>query len=89
MLERMGYGAFLSHADAIVLDSDEDPGGERRLLKVPQENDEDLLCLAVYCPSTARQYILRVPPTMRTCRQAAAWIAGFDNVDDYQPIAET
>ncbi len=89
MLERMGYAAFLSHADAKEIDRDEDPGGERRLLMVPQPNDEDLMCLAVYCPSTARQYIIRVPPTMRTCRQAAAWIAGFDNADDYQPIAET
>ncbi len=89
LLERMGYAAFLSHEDAQVIHRDEDPGGERRLLRVRQPNDEDLVCLAVYCPSTGRQYILRVPPSTRTCRQAAAWIAGFDNVDDYQPIAET
>ncbi|HSH77893.1 MAG TPA: hypothetical protein VLA19_05095 [Herpetosiphonaceae bacterium] len=89
LLERMGYEAFLSHADAQVIHHDEDLGGERRLLRVRQPNDEDLVCLAVYCPSTGRQYIIRVPPSMRTCRQAAAWIAGFDNVDDYQPIAET
>lgn len=89
LLERMGYAAFLSNADAHVIHRDEDPGGEQRLLRVRQPNDEDLVCLAVYCPSTGRQYIIRVPPSMRTCHQAAAWIAGFDNVDDYQPIAET
>ena len=89
LMERMGYAAFLSQAEAQVIDRDEDPGGERRLLRVAQPRDEDLVCLAVYCPSTARQYILRVPPSTRTCRQAAAWIAGFDRADDFRPIAET
>ena len=45
--------------------------------------------LVCRCPSTGRQYILRVPPTTRTCRQAAAWIAGFDNPNSYNPIRET
>jgi hypothetical protein len=85
----MGYDAFLSEAAAQVLDQDVDPGGERRLLKVPLPRDEDLVCLAVYCPSTGRQYILRVPPTTRTCRHAAAWIAGFDDPDEYRPLVET
>lgn len=89
LLERMGYAAFLATAQAMVLDQDEDPGGERRLLKVPLQGDEDLVCVAVYCPSTGRQYLIRVPPSMRSCRQAVAWIAGFDNPDDYQPLAET
>lgn len=89
LLERMGYERFLSQARAKVVDADTDPGGERRLLQVPLPNDEDLVCLAVYCPSTGRQYMLRVPPTMRTCHQAAAWIAGFDNPNDYKPLKET
>ncbi len=33
--------------------------------------------------------MLRVPPKMRRCREAAAWIAGFDDADDYRLIAET
>jgi hypothetical protein len=89
MIERMGYENFLREADAEVLDRDRDPGGERRLLRVRLEGDEDLVCVAVICPSTARQYLLRVPPTMRTCRQAVAWVAGFDNPNDYRPLAET
>jgi len=89
LLERMGYEAFIARAAAVVLDRDRDPGGERRLLRVPLPEDEDLVCIAVNCPSTGRQYIIRVPPTMRTCRQAAAWIAGYDNPDDYRPLAET
>jgi hypothetical protein len=53
------------------------------------KGDEDLLCVSVICPSTARQYVIRVPPTMLTCRQAVAWVAGFDNPDDYRPLIET
>jgi hypothetical protein len=89
LLERKGYETFLREADAVMLDRDRDPGGERRLLKVPLQGDEDLVCIAVLCPSTGRQYIIRVPPAMRTCHQAAAWIAGFDDPNDYRPIAET
>jgi hypothetical protein len=89
LMERMGSEAFLGDADAEVLDTDTDAGGERRLLRVPLQGDEDLVCVSVLCPSTGRQYALRVPPGIRTCRQAAAWIAGFDDPDDYQPIAET
>lgn len=88
-LERMGYEAFMLGANAQELDRDTDPGGERRLLRVPLDGDEDLVCISVFCPSTGRQYIIRVPPRTATCRQAAAWIAGYDNADDYRPIAET
>jgi hypothetical protein len=89
LLERMGYERFLTEAQAEKLDQDRDPGGERRLLRVSLSHDEPLVCLAVSCPSTGRQYMLRVPPSMRTCHQAAAWIAGFDRQSDYHPIAET
>jgi len=89
LLERMGYESFLNEAEAETLDRDRDPGGERRLLRVPMEGDEDLVCVSVICPSTGRQYIIRVPPTMRSCRQAVAWIAGFDDPDDYRPLVET
>ena len=55
----------------------------------PSQDDEDLVTLSVKCPSTAHSYMLRVPPSMKSCHQAAAWIAGFDNPDDYKPLAET
>jgi hypothetical protein len=89
LLERMGYDAFIAGAQATVLDRDRDPGGPRHLLLVPLDDDEPLVCLVVRCPSTGRQYALRVPPLTQTCRQAAAWIAGFDNPDDYRPVMET
>ena len=71
------------------LDKDSDAGGVRRLLRVEFAGDEPLVCLNVFCPSTGRQYMLRVPPQMRHCHAAAAWIAGFDNPDEYQPVQET
>jgi hypothetical protein len=89
LLERMGYDAFIVAAAAAELDRDQDPGGLRRLLRVDLDRDEPLVVLSVSCPSTGRAYLLRVPPTMLTCHQAAAWIAGFDNPDDYAPLAET
>ncbi len=88
-LERMGYATFLEKAQAEIIDEDSDAGGPRRLLRIAMENDEDLVCVAVLCPSTGRQYVIRVPPTMESCHQAVAWIAGFDDPDAYRPLAET
>lgn len=89
VLERLGYERFLREAGAVIQDHDRDPGGERRLLRIRIPDDEDLVCVSVICPSTGRQYLIRVPPTMRTCRQAVAWTAGFDNPNDYRPLVET
>ena len=57
------------------------------MITIPQ--DEDLVVLSVSCHSTGRKYVIRVPPRTQTCHQAAAWIAGFDNPDDYKPTLET
>lgn len=89
LLERVGYERFIEQSQATVIHKDRDPGGDRRLLRVVMPRDEDLVCLAVFCPSTGRQYVLRVPPRMKTCGQAAAWIAGFDNENQYRPVKET
>ncbi len=88
-LERMGYERFIQSAQAEILDQDQDPGGERKLLRIGIPGDEDLVCVSVRCPSTGRLYVIRVPPDMTTCRQAVAWIAGFDDPDQYQPVIET
>jgi len=42
-----------------------------------------------HAPSTGRQSVLRVPPDMETCQQAAAWVAGFDDPKNYRPQVET
>lgn len=89
LLERVGHEKFFAEANPVIADRDTDPGGERRLLRMPLAGDEDLVCLEVNCPSTARKYLIRVPPKFDRCHDAAAWIAGFDNADDYQPLMET
>lgn len=89
MIERIGFERFLREVNAEVLHQDTDPGGPRQLLRVALQDDEPLVCVSVRCPSTARHYLIRVPPTMRTCHQALAWTAGFDNPDDYRPVVET
>jgi len=96
MIERIGYDEFFRQADAEELDRDMDAGGIRRLLRVAFDSssnfrgrEEPIVCLSVIDPSTGRSYVIRVPPDTTTCRQAAAWIAGFDDPDTYNPIQET
>lgn len=89
MIERMGYLRFAQESGARVLDEDRDAGGSRSLLSVQLQDDEPLIGLLCRCPSTSRQYFLRVPPTMKTCHQAAAWMAGFDDPSCYHPLIET
>jgi hypothetical protein len=88
LLERIGYEKFIADVGGLVIDRDRDAGGERRLIRVPLEDDEDIVVVSVICPSTGHNYVLRVPPFTRSCRQATAWLAGFDNPSAYQPIAE-
>lgn len=89
MIECIGYLRFVREAKARTLDEDNDRGGTRQLLFIELAGDEPLVGLSCYCPSTARQYFLRVPPKMKTCHQAAAWMAGFDNPSLYRPQIET
>jgi hypothetical protein len=89
LLERFGMERFIAAVRAEAVDIDEDAGGPRRLLRVPFQGGEDIVCLEVHCPSTGRKYVLRVPPQTRTCAEGAAWIAGFSNVRRYRPVVET
>jgi hypothetical protein len=89
MIERMGFEKFLGEVKAELLDSDRDRGGERKLLRVRLTDDEPIVVVSLRCPSTGRQYVVRVPPSTLTCHQAVAWTAGFDNPADYVPFEET
>lgn len=88
LIERLGYETFLQQVGGLVRDRDTDAGGERQLVYVPFEDDEPLMVLKVTCPSTGHLHVLRVPPHMQSCHQAAAWVAGFDNPNDYHPLVE-
>ncbi|MDZ8240062.1 MAG: hypothetical protein RMZ69_23405 [Nostoc sp. ChiQUE01a] len=88
LIERLGYERFLQQVGGLVRHRDRDAGGERQLICIPFEDDEPFMVLKVTCPSTGHIHILRVPPYMQSCHQAAAWIAGFDNPNDYSPAME-
>lgn len=88
MMERIGYERFLSEVNARILDRDHDAGGERLLVHVDLPDDEPFVAISVKCPSTGRQYVLRVPPTIQTAQAASAWVAGFDDAGAYKPVIE-
>jgi hypothetical protein len=88
MIDRLGYETFIQQVGGLVRDRDTDAGGERQLIYIPFDDDEPLMVVKLICPSTGHIHVLRVPPHMRSCRQAVAWIAGFDRPADYQPIVE-
>lgn len=87
LLERIGVQRFLADVGGLIIDRDQDAGGERQLVRVPFDDDEPLVAVLVRCPSTRGQYALRVPPHIRTCREAVAWMADL-HPDLYQPIQE-
>jgi hypothetical protein len=89
LVDRFGISRFMKESNAAVLDEDTDTGGKRQLLRVELKDDEPLVTLSCLCPSTGRHYFLRVPPDVQTCHHAAAWIAGFDDPDQYHPTLET
>ena len=89
MMEQMGIEVFMQTVASQVIHKDTDPGGPRRLLRLPVTGEEDLVFLSCFCPSTGRHYLMRVPPAMKKCHQAAAWMAGFTDPSKYKPVIET
>lgn len=81
-VEYVGYEKIV--ADAEVMDKSEADG---TLLRIPLQNDEDIVLVHVKDPSTDREYFLRVPPQMKTAREARAWTFGFD-ADDFDLARE-
>jgi hypothetical protein len=95
MLDRVDCEVLLKKANAKMVHQDTDAGGLRRLVDVHlnsrgwrpvRTRQRYLQCR---CPSTGRVYLMRVPLEVATCHAAAAWLAGFDNPDEYQPLMET
>ncbi|HIE00364.1 MAG TPA: hypothetical protein EYP59_08760 [Thiotrichaceae bacterium] len=61
----------------------------RRVSQSLRQQDQVLRYLRCRCPSTGREYLLSVPRQIKHCHAAAAWLGGFDNPLEYQPILET
>ncbi len=78
-LKRFGYERFVAEAQMTELDRN----GENALLKC-----DDIVFAYVKDSSTPRRYLLRVPPNMKTVREAIAWTFGM-TPDQYNPLVET
>jgi len=86
--EVLGYSRFLSQLSCKIIQKD----GEQELVVIPAEvlgrDWEEIYLVKVKCPSTGAFYTLRVPPVMKTVKQAVAWTFGVKE-DEYQPEKET
>jgi hypothetical protein len=89
MVERFGLERYILESGARLVHTDECGALYRKELS----DDEPVVAVHVV-NSTAepdgsyRKYILRVPPTMRTAREAVAWTFGRRS-DEYWPTIET
>ena len=94
LYERGDPGRFIRDADADVVEFDFDKlGNKRRLLRIALMGDEAYVAVEVTNSTpepdgTHKHYILRVPPTITTCRAAVAWTFGMSE-RDYDPDTET
>jgi len=84
-LEELGYERFLSQMEHEVIEKE----GEQELVRINWVKREEPICLVkVKCPSTQTFYTLRVPPSMKTIKDAVAWTFGMKN-KEYVPEIET
>jgi hypothetical protein len=74
----IGWDRVLEHLKPVLVDSERSPEYDfGRLLKVDLPGEPGQLFLQVMCP-TGRTMVLRVPPTMKSAREANAWTYGRD-----------
>jgi hypothetical protein len=84
--ERMG-SRFVSELSGVVIDCG--PRGTLYEVRLPADDPERVArYVQVQDASTSRLYILRVPPTVQTAAEAAAWSFQV-SVEDYHPAQET
>ena len=80
----VGYAWFLSKLDHEIINRD----GDYELVRIDwHKKEEPIYLVKVKCPSTGAFYTLRVPPTMKTVKEAIAWTFGLTE-KDYIPEAE-
>ena len=89
MIERMGYERYILESGAQLVHSDEIGALYRKELP----DDEPLVVVHVVNSTpepdgSLKRYALRVPPDMRTAREAVAWTFGLSE-EEYAPDIET
>jgi hypothetical protein len=89
MLERYGLDRYLRDADATLVQADR----YGKLWRCELPNDEPLAIVEVVNATpepdgTYATYLLRVPPTVSSAKQAVAWTFGMF-AEDYHPAVQT
>jgi antitoxin component YwqK of YwqJK toxin-antitoxin module len=83
-LDEFGYARFLSQVKHEIIEK----YGDYELIKIDwTKREEPIYLVKVKCHSTGAYYTLRVPPHMKTIKQAIAWTFYMDK-DQYSPIKE-
>jgi hypothetical protein len=84
-LERIGWERFLATANAQIRQQDD--YGKLWATKVWIDGEQVQLVEVVNATAeqdgSRRRYLLRVPPTTRTAREAVAWTFGFERPGEY------
>ncbi|MBF2009209.1 MAG: hypothetical protein IGS49_28145 [Chlorogloeopsis fritschii C42_A2020_084] len=71
LIQGIGYARIIAELQAIELDSYQ----EYTLLKIENEVDvEPIYLLKMTCPSTGFIHVLRVPPDVKSAREAIVWV---------------
>jgi hypothetical protein len=71
LIQEIGYERICQELQVQQLDSWQ----EYTLLKIDIDMDEEpIYLLKMTCPSTERIHILRVPPDMKSAREAICWV---------------
>lgn len=90
LLERYGMERYIRDTGATKVQAD-DYG---TLYRVTLAGDEDIVMVEVENSTPEpdgefKLYMIRVPPTMQTAREAVAWTFGFTRAMDYAPAVQT
>ena len=84
LLQDFSYEQLIKNLKCRIIDRE----GENELIMIPLRGDEPILLVRVKDPSTGFFYLLRVPPNIRTCKEAIAWTFGLQP-QEYNPLKET
>ena len=72
-IERYGWRRYLEEINATLVDERRnDIEGTKEFLF---QADDDMRALLCMCPSTGKEFVLEVPPEVKTCREAQSWLS--------------
>ena len=92
MIELIGWESFIARANPKVVDQDKVSGAILYRVEMPRDDQDEPLVVVKAIDGTVsrnadgkdhrREYFLRVPPTMKTCKEAIAWTFAMDQKEE-------